>query len=204
MSSDAMAAPAPSGNPVTYDVAYPDHLNRWLNNPFLIWVKWLLAIPHFAILYALNILIEIITVIAFFSILFTKKYPRGLFDFAVNVVRWQANVYAYAAMMRDEYPPFSWDAGKYAVTFSVTYQPVMSRFAPLYKWLIVIPNVIVFFLFVIVAIFLWIIAGFAILFTGKFPRGMFDFLVGVGRWQHRINAYILLLTDVYPPFGLKP
>jgi hypothetical protein len=198
------AAPA-SGFPLNYDVQYPEKLNRWLNNPFLIWIKWIFAIPHLAILYALGAVANIIVIIAFFAILFTKKYPKGLHDIVANYLRWQSNVYAYLFMLRDEYPPFSWDAGKYPVTFETTYEPEMGRFAPIYKWILVIPNVLVLFLLAIVAIVVWLIAGFAILFTGKFPRGMFDFLVGVGRWSHRANMYaFLLMTDKYPPFGTKP
>lgn len=110
----ATAAPGGPGYPVRFDVEYPENLSRWL-----IFVKWLLAIPHFIILNALLAVVSVIIVIAFFAILFTKKYPKGLFDFAVGVLRWQANVTAYVGLMRDEYPPFSWDAGKYPVTFEV-------------------------------------------------------------------------------------
>lgn len=200
----AAATMPPSGYPVRFDVEYPDELSRWLNNPFLLWIKWILAIPHFLIVYALSAVAQVIAIIAFFAILFTKKYPQGLFDFAVNILRWQANVMAYAGMMRDEYPPFSWEAGGYPVTFEVDYPEELSRFAPLYKWILVIPNAIVLFFVEIVAIVLWIIAGFAILFTGQFPRGMFDFIVGTLRWSYRLNAYAFyLFTDEYPPFSTK-
>jgi hypothetical protein len=204
MSTDAMASAPSSDFPLRYDVQYPDSLNRVLNNPFLFWIKWILAIPHLAILYVLGLVVWVVVVVAFFSILFTKKYPRGLYDFAVNYMRWQANVYAYIFMLRDEYPPFSWDAGQYPVTLETTYQDEMSRFAPLYKWIFVIPNLIVWYLVAIVAVVLWVVAGFAILFTGKFPRGMFDFIVGTSRWYHRAYMYgFYLMTDKYPPFSMK-
>ncbi len=193
----AAAAPAP-GHPVRFDVEYPEKLSR-----LLIFFKWLLAIPHFVVVYVLSLIAGLFGFIGFFSILFTKKYPEGLFGFVVNVYRWQANVNAYVGLLRDEYPPFSWEPGKYAVTYEVDYPQELNRWLPLIKWLLVIPNLIVFVLFAIVAAVLWIIGWLAILFTGSMPRGIFDFLVGINRWSYRINAYIYFLTDQYPPFGLK-
>ena len=101
MSVEATVAGAP-GYPLRYDVEYPEGLSRWL-----IFVKWLLAIPHSIILWALGVAAGVIGFIAFFAILFTKRYPRGLFDFVVNVNRWNANLGAYTGLFRDEYPPFS-------------------------------------------------------------------------------------------------
>jgi hypothetical protein len=196
-----MAAPAmpPSGYPVRYDVEYQESHSR-----LLIFVKWLLAIPHLLILYALGAVASICILIAFFAILFTKKYPKGLFDFVVNIYRWTNNVYAYIFLLRDEYPPFTWEPGKYPVTFEVDYPESLGRFAPLYKWLLAIPNLIVLYLVVIVAFFLGFIGWFAILFTGKLPRGIHDFLVGTGRWSNRLSAYYAyLFTDQYPPFSMK-
>jgi hypothetical protein len=196
-----MATEATGGSmyPVRFDVAYPERLSRWL-----IFVKWLLAIPHFVIVYLLSLALSVVTFIAFFAILFTKKYPEGLFKFAVGVRRWNANVSAYVGLLRDEYPPFSMDAGQYAVVYDVDYPGEMSRWLIFVKWLLIIPNLIVLLLFLIVAIVLWIVAWFAILFTGKFPRGMFDFIVGVSRWSERANAYTSFFTDKYPPFSTSP
>ena len=86
---------------------------------------------------------DVITFIAFFAILFTGRYPRGLFDFVVNIYRWQENVFAYYALFRDEYPPFSWEAGKYPVTFEVDYPESLSRWMIFVKWLLAIPHIIV-------------------------------------------------------------
>jgi hypothetical protein len=188
----------PAGYPLRYDVEYPERLSRWR-----IFVKWLLAIPHFLILYALGVVVEVILLIAFFAILFTKKFPRGLFDFVVNFYRWTMNVYAYVGLMRDEYPPFSWEAGKYAVTFDVDYPEELSRWKPFVKWLLAIPHYIVLFFLYIIAFFLWALSFFAILFTGRFPRGFFNFIVGTIRWSQRVMAYVYLLRDEYPPFSLK-
>src|SRR3990172_11276123 len=106
MSVETAVAGAPGGYPLRFDVEYPEKLSRWL-----IFVKWLLAFPHFLILYALSGVASVITFIAWFAILFTKRYPRGLFDLVVNIYRWGANVGAYTGLFRDEYPPFSWEAG---------------------------------------------------------------------------------------------
>jgi hypothetical protein len=185
--------------PVRYDVEYPEELSRWL-----IFVKWLLAIPHFMILWALSIAAGVMGFIAFFAILFTKRYPRGLFDFVVNVNRWSANVDAYTSFLRDEYPPFSWERGQYAVTYEVDYPEELNRWLPLIKWwLLAIPHYIVLFFLGIAAFVVWVIAFFAILFTKGFPRGLFDFIVGVTRWEYRVNAYAGLLRDEYPPFSFR-
>ncbi len=193
-----MAPPADSSYPVRFDIAYPENLSR-----LLIFIKWLLAIPHFVIIYALNIVFEVLTFIAFFAILFTAKYPEGLFKFNVGIRRWQANVTAYVMLMRDEYPPFSFDPGQYAVTLEIDYPENLKRFAPLYKWLLAIPHLIVLGVLGIVAFLGIFVAWFAILFTGKFPKGIFDFVVGVQRWNTRVTAYVLFMRDEYPPFSLK-
>lgn len=191
------SAPEPQ-YPVRFDVEYPAELSR-----LLIFVKWLLAIPHLVILYALGGVLSVITIFAFFAILFTTRYPEGLFKIAVGVMRWQANVYAYILLMCDDYPPFSWDAGEYPLTLEVEYPDTLNRWLPLIKWLLIIPNLIVFTIVAIVAYFVIVISWFAILFTGKFPRGMFDFVAGMLRWSLRLNAYTYLMRDEYPPFSLK-
>lgn len=197
MSAEATVAGA-AGYPLRYDVDYPEELSRWL-----IFVKWLLAIPHFIILYALGVAAGVITLIAFFAILFTKRYPKGLFNFVVNVNRWNANVLAYYGLFRDEYPPFSWEPGQYAVMYEVDYPQELSRWLPLIKWLLAFPHYIVLLFLYIAAYVAWVIAWFAILFTTRFPRGLFGFVVGVVRWNYRVNAYTSLLRDEYPPFSLR-
>lgn len=194
----ATAAVSEGSYPVRFDVEYAERLSR-----LLIFVKWLLAIPHFLVLYLLQLLGSVILFLAFFAILFTRRYPRGLFDTFVGISRWSANVGAYILLLRDEYPPFSWDAGRYPVTFEVDYPEHLSRWLIFVKWLLAIPHAIVLGLLGIVAYVVLIISWFAILFTGRIPRGLFDFLVGVGRWQVRVNAYMYLMRDEYPPFSLS-
>ncbi len=184
--------------PLHFDVPYPERLSRGL-----IFVKWLLAFPHYIILWALGTLQGVVIFIAFFAILFTKQFPRGLFDVYVNAARWAANVYAYTGLLRDEYPPFTWEAGTYPVTYEVDYPLELSRWMILVKWLLVVPHAIVLGVLSIALVVVLVIAWFAILFTARFPRGMFDFVVGYTRWTYRVGAYTALLSDEYPPFSLR-
>lgn len=183
--------------PVSLEIPRPDRQSR-----LLIFVKFLLAIPHLLILYALNAVFSIVTFIAWFAILFTKTYPAGLFKFAVGVERWRYNVGAYIFLLRDEYPPFSMDAGSYPLAFDISYPSELSRWMIFIKWLLVIPNVIVLFVLLLCAFVTTTIAWFAILFGGTYPESLFKFAVGVMRWQARVNAYTNLMTDKYPPFSL--
>jgi hypothetical protein len=185
------------GYPARYGVEYPQELSRWL--PF---VKWLLAIPHFFVLYVLSIVASTIVFVTFFVILFTKRCPKELFDFVVNYHRWNQNVLSYVSLMRDEYPPFSWDAGKYPVTVEFDYPEELSRWLPLVKWLLAIPHYLVLTLLWIGLSVALIIAFFAILFTKKYPESFFRYCEGVLRWSLRVNAYVYLMRDEYPPFSL--
>jgi hypothetical protein len=199
----AVPPPAPAGPsdyPVRFDVEYPERLSRWK-----IFVKWLLAIPHFIVVYLLQIVNSLMVFIAFFAILFTRKWPRGMFDFSVQIQRWTANVLAYSLLLlRDEYPPFSGDSGEYPLVLEVEYREDLSRWMIFVKWLLALPHVIILSFLSIAAFFVVVIAWFAILFTGRYPRGMFDFVVGTYRWLARVSAYSSwLMTDRYPPFSLK-
>lgn len=190
-------APAPgSSYPVRFDVQYSDTLSR------LTFLKWILAIPHYLIIYALNIVFNIISLIAFFAIIFTGIYPRSLFDFAVNTQRWRMNLVGYVLLIRDEYPPFSFEPGLYPVTFEVDYPTALARFAPLYKWILAIPHLIIVGILGFIAFFAVFVAGLSVLFTGKYPEGIYKFVVGVQRWSQRATLYALFMTDEYPPFSL--
>jgi hypothetical protein len=178
-----------------FDVAYPERLSRGL-----IFIKWLLIIPHLVVLYFLQLALNLTTFIGFFAILFTGKYPRGLWDFGVMVMTWQARIAAYMLLQRDEYPPFG--DGDYPVLFHLDYPQRLSRGLIFIKWLLIIPHLIVLSILGIAAGIVWIIAWFAILFTGNYPRSLFDFTTGVSRWAHRVNVYTYLLTDAYPPFTM--
>jgi hypothetical protein len=138
-------------------------------------------------------------------ILFRQKYPRWWFDFNMQLTRFSTRVTSYLALMSDRYP--STDDEQW-VHLDLDYPDVkrdLNRWLPLVKWLLAIPHYIVLFFLVIAAVFAVIVAWFVILFTGRYPRGIFDFVEGVMRWGLRVEAYALLLvTDSYPPFRLTP
>jgi len=212
---------APSG------MAYPLRIegrlavtpSRWL------WlVKWVLLIPHYIVLAFLFMAAFVLTVIAFFAILFTGHYPRSIFDFNVAVLRWwwRVSFYGYSALGTDQYPPFTFDAAAdYPATLEVPYPQQLSRGLVLVKWwLLAIPH------YVIVAALiggttlavhgaytyavpysglitlLVVVAAVAVLFTRRYPRGIFDLVMGLNRWVFRVLVYALLLRDEYPPFRL--
>jgi hypothetical protein len=189
---------APAVYPFRFDVQYAPQLSRGL-----IFVKWLLAVPHFIIIGALGYLQSAITIVAWFAILFTGRVPPPLFDFWVKASRWSANTIAYAGLLRDEYPPFGWEAGQYpVVTYDVEYPQQLNRWLVLVKWLLAFPHYVVLAVLYVIAGFAWVVAFFGILFMGQFPRGLFDFVVGVMRWGLRVGVYLALLRDEYPPFTL--
>jgi hypothetical protein len=137
-------------------------------------------------------------------IVFRRKYPRWWYDFNVELLRFQNRVGVYFALMDDRYP--STDEQQ-SVRLDLPYPDAtrLNRWLPIVKWLLAIPHYIVLFFLYIGALFALIGAWFAILFTGRFPRGIFDYLVGVGRWTNRVTAYaFILVTDDYPPFQLRP
>ncbi len=137
-------------------------------------------------------------------IVFRERYPRWWFDFSREFARFTMRVGAYLVLLTDQYPSTE---DEQAVHLELDYPDVkqdLNRFLPLVKWLLVIPHVIVLAVLAIGAIFAIFIAWFAILFTGHYPRGLFDYVVGVARWGLRVQAYAgLLITDDYPPFSLQ-
>jgi hypothetical protein len=199
--------------PVRYDVIREPAQSRLTNFPIGIgtFIRSILLIPHFIILYFLGIVGAVVYFIATFAILFTGTYPRGMFDFYVGFQRWNSNAYAYLASLYDKYPPFSMDQQEgYPLSLSVEYPATLSRVLnfPLWiglliKLILCIPHLIILFFLFIAAFVVVFIAQFAILFTGSFPEGMHTFVVGVGRWWMRVNAYAYALTDQYPPFSTK-
>ena len=137
-------------------------------------------------------------------IVFRQRYPRWWFDFARELTRFGARVGAYLALLTDRYPS---TVEEQSVHLEIDYPDVegdLNRWLPLVKWLLAIPHYIVLIVLWLVALVVIVIAWFAILVTGRYPRSLFDFVVGVGRWSLRVAAYaFLLLTDRYPPFSLR-
>ncbi len=186
-------------------------------------IKWLLAIPHFIALFFLWVAFAVVTVIAFFAILFTGRYPRSLFDFNVGVLRWSWRVgfYSYSALGTDNYPPFTLkDVPDYEARLDVAYPESLSRGLVLVKWwLLALPHYLVLAVFTGAAWpaatgsnWIWssggligllvLFAAVVLLFTGRYPRSLYDLVMGLNRWVFRVLAYSTLMTDSYPPFRL--
>jgi hypothetical protein len=212
--------------PARVDARLEEPLSRWL------WlVKWLLVIPHVIVLMFLWAAFAVLSVVAFVAIICTGRYPRGIFDFNVGVLRWTWRVQYYAggAFATDRYPPFTLaDVPGYPAHLDVEYPGHLSRWLVLVKWwLLALPH------YLIVAIFVggawswstsaqagtahWagtsgglagligVLALFSavlLLFTGRYPGALFDFVLGMDRWVLRVAAYVSLMTDEYPPFRL--
>ena len=219
----AVGEERPEAYPVRIEGRLDPGVSRWL------WlVKWLLAIPHFVVLFFLWLAFAVLTFVAFFAILVVGRYPRGMFDFNVGVLRWTWRVgfYSYAALGTDRYPPFTLDhVPDYPATLEVEYPERLSRGLVLVKWwLLAIPQYLIVGILVgsgsyassraddwggwwvgasggLVGLLVFF-AGVALLFTTRYPRGLFDFVLGLDRWVARVVAYVTLMTDRYPPFRL--
>ena len=188
----------PSGYPVAADCERQEAYNRAL--PFFKF--WLLALPHYFVLFFLWIAGLFAVIGAFFAVLFTGRYPRGIFGFLVGLERWSWNVCAYVLLLTDRYPPFSLAADpSYPARFDVAYPEAgIANWRPLVHWLLAIPYLFVAGLLAYVAGAVAFIGAFVILFTGKLPEGMFKLILIPYRWQFRGHAYAMFLTDRYPPF----
>ncbi|TAM56626.1 DUF4389 domain-containing protein [bacterium] len=205
--------PAPSvevpARTVALEAVLDEPLSRWL------WlVKWLLAIPHFVVLALLLPAFSVLTVVAFFAILFTERYPPALFATNVGILRWgwRVGYYAYSTLGSDRYPPFTLQQREYPAAFTVAYPPRLSRGLVLVKWwLLAVPHYLIVGAFVAnggeragLTTVLVVCAAVGLAFTGRYPRGLYDFIMGLNRWTYRVIAYAALLRDEYPAFHLDP
>jgi hypothetical protein len=196
MLGSAAGPPAPAGYPLKAEFDRQETYQRLL--PL---VKWLLLLPHYVALFFVGIAGFVAVVVAWFAVLFTRRYPRPLWDFVVGVHRWALRVTAYFLLMTDRYPPFSLrhDPG-YPVRLELDYPEEVDRWRAPFAWIVAIPIAIAAGALVYVAELLALFALFTILFTERFPKGMFDIVDVALRWQTRANAYSLFLTTKYPPF----
>lgn len=185
-------------HPVFFDVEYPERVSRLTT-----FFRLFMAIPQFIVVYLLLMAMGLITILSWFAILFTGKYPKSFFDFAAGVMRWQANVWAYIALLRNEYPPFSLEPGEYPVMLDIPLAERQSRFRLFVRAFAIIPNYIVLQFVLYGWFFTTFLSWWMILFSGRYPRGLFKFSVGVLRWQQRQFAYVYLLRDEYPPYSIN-
>lgn len=203
-----MAVNTSSEYPVTFTIDYPEHgLNR-LTTAFRV----LITLPLLLLLGMLGegpVLMIGAGGLLFLPVLvlivLRQKYPRWWHEFNVEMLRFSNRVLAYVTLLRDEYP--STDEEQ-AVHLEMPYpdaQRDLSRWAPLYKWFLAVPHYVVLIPLTVAAVIAVQVAWFAILFSGHYPRGIFEFVVGVLRWHNRVVGYAFtLVTDEYPPFSLKP
>src|SRR3954447_17624599 len=194
---------------------YPLRLEGHLDEPLSRWlwlVKWLLAIPHFVVLFFLYVGAFFVWVISLFAILFTGRFPRGLFDYQLGVMRWTWRVafYTFSALGTDRYPPFSLDDHPdYPARLDVDYPDHLSRGLVLVKWcLLAIPQLLIITVLAgggygigLIGLLVFF-AAVALLFTGRYPRSMFDFIMGLNRWYFRVNLYTAVMPAQSPPFRL--
>jgi hypothetical protein len=197
--------PVPRPYPATLTFDPPAQVAHW--RPL---VNWLLAIPHLLIVNALRSVSQLLAVISWFIILFTGRLPAELANFQVMYMRYYVRTGVFAGFLRGEYPPFAFamtanDPGTDS-RLRVDVAPQLenrNRVTVGFRLILAIPQLIVLALLLIAQLVVLVIAFFAVLFTGRWPAGLRDFTIGVMRWWLRVEAYLLLLTDEYPPFALN-
>jgi hypothetical protein len=189
-----MAMNSSSGGSVTVEIDHPEKLSR-----LLIFVKWLLAIPHYLVLYVLGIVAIFAFFLAFVATLIGGTYPRSLFDFFVGYERWRLRLTAYLLLQTDKYPAFGFaDDPSYPARLEVEYPQRVARWRPLLTWLFVIPAAIVAAVLFLLAEIVTVLAFFAILITGGYPQSMFEFVTSAIRLTTKTAFYMLWITPDYP------
>jgi hypothetical protein len=190
--------------PATFSFDAPEKIANW--RPL---VHWLLVIPHVIVLYVLGLVSEIVGFVSWFIVLFTGALPDGLANLQAMYLRYSTRVATYAVFMREEYPPFAFDTvaadpgGDPRVRVDLVPELAnRNRLTVAFRIILALPQFIVLAVLGFAAGVAALIAFFAVLFTGRWPDGLRDFVVKVFRWSLRVQAYFLLLTDVYPPFAL--
>ena len=184
--------------PVNLKIDYPEKSNK-----STALFRLVLIIPIILILALISSYAEALSIAVALMIIFKEKYPKWWFDWNVGITKFIYRIAAYGLLLRDEYPSTD---DEQAVQVDLPYPDVkkdLNRWKPLVKWILVIPHFIVLVFMFIAVVFCSIFAWFTILFTGRYPKGIFDFVEGFLRWSLRVNAYAFLLTtDEYPPFKL--
>jgi hypothetical protein len=182
--------------PVIFEAVYPERLTRWKTL-----LRIFLAIPVLIFWGVVSGASQAVVMASWLAIIVRGRIPRWLFNFLVALHRWQNRALGYVLLLTEVYPPFE---GDYPINYDVRYPERLIRWKVLiWKVITAIPHFIMLFFLWIGALLVTILAWFFILFAGRYPRGLFDYVAGVIRWSARVNAYVLSLTDEYPPFNLS-
>jgi hypothetical protein len=190
--------------PATFTFDPPEEVANW--RPL---VNWLLAVPHFVVLYGLRVLSQVVGVISWVVIVFTGALPEDFAKIQAMYLRYEMRTYPYALFMREEYPPFAFsmtatDDGADPRT-RVEFRPQLTdrnRVTVGFRFILVLPHLLALAVLSVVTTVVTVIAFFVVLFTGRWPEGLRDLVLNVTRWYLRVQTYYLLLTDEYPPFAL--
>ncbi len=189
---------------------YPAQLSFPESNEVANWrplVHWLMVVPHWIILYVISSVSGIISFVAWFIILFTGKLPEGMANFMIMNQRYTARTTGFLVGLTEDYPPFGFDTtaddpGDHSITLSVQADlDDRNRLTVFFRIIMIIPLVVVSYIYMLIASVVAFVAWFAVLFTGRYPSGMRNFMIGVSRYMTRVNVYVTLITDEYPPFN---
>ena len=190
-------------HPATVDLDTGTRIARW--RPL---VQWMLAIPHLVVADVLNTLRGVLTVVSLVTVVFTKRIPRPVFDAITMTYRYEWRTVSYALFLHDDYPPFDFtpaahDDGRHpAGQLTIQYPEHLSRWKPLYKWLLAVPHYVVCLALALAGVVTVVGGAVAVVATGHYPDRARRFLVAAYRYGIRVQAYVGLLTDRYPPFRL--
>ncbi len=190
-----------SSYPISVEADYPQAgIARWRA-----FFQGLLAYPHLFVLFFVVIGAYFALIGAFFSILFTRRYPPGIFNFVAGTMRWATRVNGFSYLMTEQYPPFSLaEESQYPIRAHFRYpENGIARWRALFQGILAFPHFIVLYLLAVAQFFAFVVAWFSILFTRNYPPGVFNFILGCMRWQTRVFGYYVWMTEEYPPFSLE-
>ena len=185
--------------PVDLIGEYDERVNR-----FLWLIKWILLVPHFICLWFLSLPTIVTTPLSWLAVVILGRYPRFLWSYHTGLLRWgwRIGFYAYGAGNTDQYPPFSFESrDDYPADLEIEFPESSSRLTGFFRWILIIPHWIISAILADIAGILVFFALVIVLFTGRYPEGMFDIIMGMNRWIYRVQAYGWLLVDQYPPFS---
>ena len=185
--------------PVDLIGEYDERVNR-----FLWLIKWILLIPHIVVLWFFSLPTIATIPVSWLAVVILGRYPRFLWAYHTGLLRWgwRVGFYGYAAGNTDQYPPFSFDSrDEFPADLEIEYAETSSRLTGFFRWILIIPHWIIAAILTEIAGILVLFALIIVLFTGRYPEGMFNIIMGMNRWIYRVQAYGWLLVDDYPPFS---